>query len=58
MGTVGRERGWPSVCEDVLLERVEAEEDQRVLVVLAESVTPGLCRIRSMSQDPCMETPR
>ena len=47
MGTVRRERGWSSVCEDVLLERVGAEEDQRVLIVLAESVTPGLCRIRS-----------
>jgi hypothetical protein len=32
------------VCEDVLLERVKAENEQRVLVVLDNFVTQGLRR--------------
>lgn len=48
MGTVRWERGWSSMCEDVVLERVKAENEQRILIVLADSVAPGLYRMRSM----------
>ena len=50
MRPVGWERGWSSVCEDVVLERVKAENDQCIIIVLTNSVTPGLCRIRSVIQ--------
>ncbi len=33
------------MCEDVLFERVEIENDQSVLIFLLNPVTPGLCRI-------------
>jgi hypothetical protein len=36
------------MCEDVVLERVKAENEQRILIVLADSVAPGLYRMRSM----------
>ena len=49
MRTVGWKRGWSSVCEDVLLERVKAEKHQYAVVILSESVTPSLWRIRSVS---------
>jgi hypothetical protein len=44
--TVGWECGWSSVCEDVLLERVKTEKHQYAVIILSESVTPNLCRIR------------
>ncbi len=33
------------MCEDVLFERVEIENDQSVLIFLLNLVAPGLCRI-------------
>ena len=42
MRTIGWERGWSSVCEDVIFKRVGAENDYGVLIVLADSVAPGL----------------
>ena len=44
VGTVGWVRGWSSMGEDVILERVQIEYDQQVLILLAYSVTPGLRR--------------
>ena len=41
-GTVGRVRGWSPMCEDVGLERIKLEDDQCVLVFLAEFVTQDL----------------
>jgi hypothetical protein len=41
-GTVGRVRGWSPVCEDVGLEWIKLEDEQGVLVFLAEVVTQGL----------------
>jgi hypothetical protein len=46
--TVRRVRRWSSMCEDVLLERVKAENEQRILIMFDNSVTPGLCRVVSM----------
>ncbi len=40
--TVGRVRGWSTMCEDVGLECIKVEDDQHVLVFLAKFVTPGL----------------
>ena len=42
VGTVGRERRWSPMCEDVGLERIKLEDDQCVLVFLAEFVTQDL----------------
>ncbi len=51
-GTVGRVRGWSPMCEDVRLECIKVEDDQGVLVFLAEFVTQGLYhKSRSVTRD-------
>lgn len=49
MRAVGWVRGRSSVGEDVAVERVKVENDQRVFIVLAKPVTPGLCHINIRS---------
>jgi hypothetical protein len=51
-GAVWRVRRWSSMGENVVLERIKAKEDQCVLVVLDELVTPRLVASRSVNGSP------